>query len=488
MRRIKTIFTILSVMLLTGCGAYFNQPIQVEEARLGEPSEAAIRLTNLPQPKDPIYAAVYRFRDQTGQYKPSEIGSTFSTAVTQGATTILIKALEDSGWFVPIERENVQNLLNEREIIEKTQQQYNRQNGTQQQGQPVLPPLLYAGILLEGGIISYDSNIITGGFGARYFGAGGSTEYRQDRVTVYLRAVSTSNGEVLKTVYTSRTILSQGLDGGFFRFVRFQKLLEAETGITVNEPSQMAVADAIEKAVESLIIEGVDEGLWTIGDEESSEMNAIVEQYKKEKAEAINSKIYNRLLSDRRGSSAINTEFGGTLLDGDYNGADVRPYGEVGAEFFINQNLSVDGTIGFGRFSVGDAFATDYNFANINLNYLLLPNDKLSPYANIGFGGYLPNDGFRFSDAGDAEVTVNWGVGAEYLVQNRLGMFIGGDQNIFFTDEIDGLANGTRDDYYWRLGVGANFYLGRTIKSKKLNNQNEETLNPNPTQTENPQP
>src|SRR5690606_17177562 len=115
---------------------------------------------------------------QTGQYKPSENGSNFSTAVTQGATSILIKALEDSKWFIPIERENLSNLLQERNIIRSTRQEYLKDNEKGEQ----LSPLLFAGVLLEGGIISYDSNIITGGFGARYFGAGGSTRYRQDRV------------------------------------------------------------------------------------------------------------------------------------------------------------------------------------------------------------------------------------------------------------------------------------------------------------------
>jgi curli production assembly/transport component CsgG len=52
-------------------------------------------------------------------------------------------------------------------------------------------------VLLEGGIISYDSNIITGGFGARYFGAGGSVKIQTRSVTVYLRMVSTSNGKIL---------------------------------------------------------------------------------------------------------------------------------------------------------------------------------------------------------------------------------------------------------------------------------------------------
>jgi len=219
---VKKLVPLLSLLfLLSSCGTLLRQSFETSRARLGEETQETAELKNLPLPKEKIVVAVYKFRDQTGQYKPSETGTSWSTAVTQGATTILIKALEDSKWFVPIERENVGNLLNERKIIRSSRAQYNSNGGQDQ----LLPPLLYAGVIIEGGIISYDANVITGGAGLRYFGAGGGGQYRQDRVTVYLRAISTSNGKVLKTVYSSKTILSQAVDVGLFRFVKFQKLL-----------------------------------------------------------------------------------------------------------------------------------------------------------------------------------------------------------------------------------------------------------------------
>ena len=127
-----------------------------------------------------------------------------------------------------------------------------------------LTPLLFAGVLLEGGIISYDSNIITGGFGARYFGTGASTRYRQDRISIYLRLVSTSNGKILNTVYVSKTILSQSVDANLFKYVNIKRLLEVETGFTRNEPIQLAVTEAIEKAVEGLIVDGIKDNLWEV--------------------------------------------------------------------------------------------------------------------------------------------------------------------------------------------------------------------------------
>ena len=104
--------------------------------------------------------------------------------------------MTNSGWFIPIERENLSNLLNERKIINSTRAQNNDSNA--------LPPLLFAGILLEGGIVGYDTNIITGGAGLRYFGIGGSGQFRKDQVTIYLRAVSTQTGRILKTVHTTK--------------------------------------------------------------------------------------------------------------------------------------------------------------------------------------------------------------------------------------------------------------------------------------------
>ncbi len=39
-----------------------------------------------------------------------------------------------------------------------------------EQPQPNLPSLLFAGLILDGGIIGYDCNTVTGGLGARYLG------------------------------------------------------------------------------------------------------------------------------------------------------------------------------------------------------------------------------------------------------------------------------------------------------------------------------
>ncbi len=223
-------------------------------------------LQQLPGPQRQVAIAVYGFTDQTGQFRPTNTGQTLSRAVTQGAGSILVKALQDVGnrrWFTVVERENLDNLLKERQIIGEMRRRY---LGEEQVDPNALPALLFAGVLLEGGIVGYDTNTVTGGAGAAFLGIGARTEYRQDTVTVYLRAVSVRTGEVLTSVQASKTIASQAIGANAYRFVAFRELLEAEWGITANEPDQIALQQAIEKAVYGLVLEGVELDLWRFAD------------------------------------------------------------------------------------------------------------------------------------------------------------------------------------------------------------------------------
>ena len=241
-------------------------------------------LRDLPPAQSRVAVAVYDYADQTGQFKSGETFQTLSKAVTQGATAILVKALQDAGnrhWFTVIERQQLNNLLKERQIIKEMRRTY---LGEKDIDPKALPPLLFAGMLLEGGIVGYDTNTLTGGAGARYLAIGGDVKYRQDTVTVYLRAVSTKTGEVLINVTAHKTIASFGIHGDAFKFVAFDKLLETEAGITKNEPDQLAIQQAIEKAVYALIMEGAETGLWAFTDQRAQK--ALLGAYRSEKADA----------------------------------------------------------------------------------------------------------------------------------------------------------------------------------------------------------
>ena len=257
MNKIIVIFAIL--ISLSGCASVVSnsEGLEGQPATLTPRSATYQDLISLPRPAGKIFAAIYDFRDQTGQYRPAP-ASTFSTAVTQGAAAMLTGALADSGWFTPLERVGLQNLLTERRIIRAELERFNQPDN--------LPSLRSASVLLEGGIIAYETNIRTGGAGAEYFGIGASGQYQVDQVTVNLRAVEISSGEVLANITTTKTIYSKELRAGVYRFIDFRRLLEAEVGVTTNEPVQLAVMSAIESAVIHLIAKGVESNLWHIAD------------------------------------------------------------------------------------------------------------------------------------------------------------------------------------------------------------------------------
>jgi curli production assembly/transport component CsgG len=453
---LKSYLIISIVFLFFSCGAYYNQPTGIEKAIIGESTPATTLLKELPKPKEPIVVGLYKFRDQTGQYKASETGSNFSTAVTQGATSILIKALEDSKWFVPIERENISNLLQERNLIRSTRQEYTKDVDP---NVPQITPLLYAGVLLEGGIVSYDSNIITGGFGARYFGTGGAIKYRQDRVTIYLRMVSTSNGKILKSIYISKTILSQAIDQSLFKYVNFKRLLEVETGYTTNEPVQMAVKEAIEKAVVTLVLEGIKDGIWE-ADIPQPEIDTLLKNYAKENEEADVTAIYGRKLEERRSKFAIEFSGGVTLIDGDYLDPLLRPMGRGALKYLISPGLNISASTNV--FKLANKGQSEKGYASFDLNaeVILLPKDKFSPYF-FGGGGFGLNDDFD-----NVHAKVQYGLGLEYLVSDNIGLKIYGEHNLNFSDNIDYIIRGSRDDYYYRFGFGATYYFSK--KKRKI--------------------
>ena len=209
-----------------------------------------------------ITIAVYRFTDLTGQRKPSTKFSQLSTAVTQGSDAFVISALKsvsNGDWFQVVERNGLDNLVKERQLIRSTRDLYDGENEIDK----ILKPMLFAGLIIEGGIVGYDSNTQSGGAGARYFGIGLSEQYRVDQVTISMRIVSVQTGEILMTTAVTKTIASHSSGGDVFRFLDMgTKALELETGVAVNEPVNYAIRTAIEFAVLELIYSGEKQGFW----------------------------------------------------------------------------------------------------------------------------------------------------------------------------------------------------------------------------------
>ncbi len=323
-----------------------------------------------------------------------------------------------------------------------------------------LPPLLFGGIILEGGIISYDANIITGGAGLRYFGAGGSTKYRQDRVTVYLRAVATKTGKVLKTVYTSKTLLSQAVDIGLFRYVKFKRLLETETGYTTNEPSQLAVTEAIEKSVYSLVIEGLRDGLWVAGNKVSADsVQALISSYEAEVKEAREVDAYGARNNIQRPRIQLFPYASLLRYEGDYGPPALKPGLGVALNIGITPHLSVQADITTGRLAATHYFEKEVTASSLNLQYKVLPFQRITPLVTLGYGWLNERNSFiEFS--GKKHGALNSGFGLEYALSRQIGVQVSGQYSYFIKDDFDGVKAGGFNDSYWKAAAGLTFYFG----------------------------
>lgn len=262
MRTLKLATIALAITGLVGCASV--RP-GYEVGIKDEPKESVTivkEIDTLPAPAGPkVAVAVYSFKDLTGQRKPSATLSLFSTAVTQGAESYLIKSLQEAGnrqWFTVVERANLDNLLKERQMIKQTREIYEGANAK------MLPPLTLAGVILEGGIVDYNSNILTGGTGFAVLGIGPYTQYTQDQVVISLRLVSVQTGEVLTSVTIEKNLLST-MDGATAMkfYDQGRKSFEFDSSQSFNEPGNYALRSAIEQGIVELVKKGERLGIWS---------------------------------------------------------------------------------------------------------------------------------------------------------------------------------------------------------------------------------
>ena len=268
----QTILSLAVVAVLSGCASSSAIREKITGNQFDEPKVESSKFlkkdSNKLQPPEggPLPVAVYGFRDLTGQRKSQPLIASLSSAVTQGAENYLIKALQDVGdqrWFTVLERVGLENLIKERQMIRQMREQYQGRDAK------MLPPMMFAGIIMEGGIVGYDSNTLTGGTGVRLFGIGASTQYQSDTVTVTLRTVSVSTGEILTTVTVTKTVLSYMDKITLLRFVgdgtslgANANALEGEIGGSINESINKAIDIAVQAAVIQTINEGARKGHW----------------------------------------------------------------------------------------------------------------------------------------------------------------------------------------------------------------------------------
>ena len=288
----KRLVILLSVFLLSGCAMMQKSGVTDYRPEVA-PNKLQKEFDILPPPDGrKVTVAVYTFQDKTGQRKPTPGVASLSTAVTQGGEVFLIKALQDVGrgqWFDIVERTNIDNLVKERTIIKQMREAYEGKDA-----KPLMP-LQFAGIIMEGGIIGYDSGSESGGAAYRFLGIGPSTTYSKDTVTISLRAISVNTGKVLAAVTVTKIVYSTADAVAVLKYINNKNIanqifgnaenvasltgsmFEAETGLTINEPGTLAVKATVEAAVVELIKEGERKGVWDFKKTEPIVQPATVE-------------------------------------------------------------------------------------------------------------------------------------------------------------------------------------------------------------------
>jgi len=260
---IRQLSVCLLAVLLSSC-AVLNHNSDLVLTKDKQPANIldlqSVKLTELPPAKIKPIIAVYpnSFQDLTGQRKSNSSFALFSTAVTQAPEALLIRALKhaaNGNFFRVVERVGLENLTKERQLIRSTRENFDEELKLQ--------PLLFAGLIIQGGVISYDTNVESGGIGARYLGVGNSKQYREDVVTISLRLVSVSTGEILIETTISKNILSTSVSQDIFKFYeQGTELVEIEGGVAENEVGSIALQKAIETGVFNLIEIGIKRGYW----------------------------------------------------------------------------------------------------------------------------------------------------------------------------------------------------------------------------------
>jgi curli production assembly/transport component CsgG len=264
MRQVARLLSLsLLVIFISSCASVNNHVIpKIKKAAISKVYSHELLQVDCPKKKAIVAIYPLAFFDGTGQRKSNSETSSFSTAVTPNPAPYLIRALaktglNNCGFFTVVERIGLENIAKERQLIRQTRTQFNEEDKLQ--------PLIFAGLLMQGSVIGYESNVTSGGVGARYLGIGASKEYRSDTLTVSLRTVSVFSGRVLIEVLTTKTVLSVKNSQNVFKFVAYgTELIEVENGIVENESINVALQMAIEEAVLETVKEGYAKEFWDV--------------------------------------------------------------------------------------------------------------------------------------------------------------------------------------------------------------------------------
>ena len=134
---------------------------------------------------------------------------------------------------------------------------------------------------------------------------------------------------------------------------------------------------------------------------------------------------------------------------------------KLAMKYFFKPNFNINVSSSVFELSNKNSYQDTYKSLDVNGEFIIMPHKQLSPYIYMG-------SGIGFKTATDAHLKFQYGGGFEYLVSDRFGIGIFGEQNMTFSDDIDYKIAGKRDDYYWRFGIGMTFYI-KKVRKKQSN-------------------
>ena len=101
-----------------------------------------------------------------------------------------------------------------------------------------------------------------------------------------------------------------------------------------------------------------------------------------------------------------------------------------------------------------------FDYAELGAQLRLFPRDRLTPFVVLGGGG-ITREAFPLVNSNNTFAHLLTGVGAEYLVTDRLGLSASINNRYILSDNLDFVKQGRYNDFYWTGRLEATLYLGK---------------------------
>src|SRR5690606_25486518 len=180
--------------------------------------------------------------------------------------------------------------------------------------------------------------------------------------------------------------------------------------------------------------------------------------FSQENIDTITKQDKNLKFYDYRGVNAVELAAGTSVMNGDLTDPLFEISTRIGYKRFITPYLNINFSYNKFNLAYKDIYNEGFMSFDLNVEGLLRPNHKFSPFIFAG-GGYNAANYFEQTGA-----KIQGGVGVEYIVTEKVGVKLFSDYNYVFSVELDGVIFGDSDDVYWRILVGVNFYVGGEIR------------------------